>query len=318
MAYPTKNNKFSSTSRQNRQVENGPIPTLDAFISQIYLPYVKTRKRSWQVDERLSRKHLSGPFGARQLDQISRAEVEDWLNSLLEAGFAPATCNRVLAVFKTICSFAEIRGYLPQGQSPCNGVSSFKTPYQKERYLSQAEAVRLMAALERDGTLSARAIQLLLLTGARKNEILKARWEYVNLEQRLITVPLSKSGKPRYIVLSEAAIAIVRKIPRIAGSPWLFAGHIPGKPLADLFDYWEKLRGELGLQDVRIHDLRHTFASFLVNSGHSLYEVQKMLGHGDPRTTMRYAHLGQDSLVAAAEKVSGFYARPGNTGKSAR
>lgn len=310
MAYPNRNSKISGNFCQNGQTPSGETPTLDTFISQIYLPYVKTRKRSWQVDERLARKHMSMPFGARQLDQISRAEVEDWLNSMLEAGFATTTCNRVLAVFKTIYSFAETRGYLPQGQSPCNGVSSFKTPYQKERYLSQGEAVRLMDALERDGTLSAMAIQLLLLTGARKNEILKARWEYVNLEQRLITVPISKSGKPRYIVLSDAAVAIVRKIPRISGSPWLFAGNIPGKPLADLFDYWEKLRSELGLQDVRIHDLRHTFASFLVNSGHSLYEVQKMLGHGDPRTTMRYAHLGQESLVAAAEKVSGFFVKP--------
>lgn len=309
MAYPGKSNKFSGNPGKNRQASNYTILTLEALFSQFYLPYARIRKRSWQLDERLFRKHLSAAFGALRLNQINRQDVEDWLNKLLEAGFAPSTCNRILAVLKTVCNFAEIHGYLPHDQSPCRGISSFKTPYQKVRYLSQSEAVRLMEVLEKDGRPSARAIQLLLLTGARKNEILKARWEHVNLEQRLIIVPLSKSGKPRYIVLSRLAMSIIRKIPRTAGSPWLFAGNIPNRPLADLYDYWQKLRCRLGLQDVRIHDLRHTFASFLVNNGHSLYEVQKLLGHADPRTTMRYAHLQQDSLVAATEKVGGFFAK---------
>ena len=99
---------------------------------------------------------------------------------------------------------------------------------------------------------------------------------------------------------------ILRAMPCTPGNPWLFPGHAPGKPLSDLYLFWNKLRRELGLADVRVHDLRHTFASFLVNAGHSLYEAQKMPGHGDPRTTMRYAHLGQASLLAA-ETVSGFF-----------
>lgn len=151
------------------------------------------------------------------------------------------------------------------------------------------------------------AIRLLLLIGARKSEVLKARWENVRPDLRLLIVPLSKSGKPRHILLSDAALEVLRAIPRTPGNPWLFPGHAPGKPLSDLYLFWNRLRRELGLADVRIHDLRHTFASFLVNAGHSLYEAQKMLGHSDPRTTMRYAHLGQASLLAAAEAVSGFF-----------
>lgn len=120
-------------------------------------------------------------------------------------------------------------------------------------------------------------------------------------------MPLSKSGRPRHILLSDAALEVLRAIPRSPGNPWLFPGHAPGKPLSDLYLFWNRLRRELGLADVRIYDLRHTFASFLVNAGHSLYEAQKMLGHGDPRTTMRYAHLGQASLLAAAETVSVFF-----------
>ncbi len=283
--------------------------TLDAFISQIYLPHVKARKRSWALDERLARNHLSRTFGDKMISSISSAEVEEWFNTLLEAGSAPATCNRILAVFKTICSYAEARGYIESGTSPCSDVRPFKVPYQRERYLSQHEARKLMETLENNSALSAKAIQLLLLTGARKNEILKARWENVNMEQRILTVPLSKSGKARHLVLSDMALAVIKKLPRINGNPWLFPGNIAGKPLVDLYDFWDKLRKEIGLGDVRIHDLRHTFASFLVNSGHSLYEVQKMLGHGDPRTTMRYAHLGHASLLAAAETVSGLLGR---------
>lgn len=300
--------RHNSTPQKQHKAKNGQL-TLDAFISRIYLPNIKIRKRSWKIDERISRQYLSPVFGHRVLSEITRCEVEDWLNGLRESGLAPSSCNRFLAVFKTICAFAETRGFLEPGKSLCNGVSFFKIHAQRERYLSQDEAQRLMESLEKSDRIEALALRLLLLTGARKNEILKARWENVNLGQRLLTVPLSKSGKPRHIVLSDAAIAVIKAIPQKTGIPWLFPGHAEGKPLSDLYLYWNKLRQELGMAEVRIHDLRHTFASFLVNSGHSLYEVQKMLGHADPRTTMRYAHLGQDSLLAAAATVGEIFNR---------
>lgn len=281
----------------------------DAFVSNVYLPHVKLRKRSWRVDERIARQHLSPVFGARELADIQRHEVEDWLHGLSVHGLAPATCNRILAVFKTICSLAVMRGLLPAGQSPCAGVPPFKIHAQRERYLTQDEAQRLMRALEKSDRQEAKAIRLLLLTGARKSEILKARWENIRPDQRLLTVPVSKSGKPRHISLSGEAVEVIRSIPRVPGCPWLFPGRGPGKPLSDIYIFWNRLRRGLGLADVRIHDLRHTFASFLVNAGHSLYEVQKLLGHGDPRTTMRYAHLGQASLLAAAQTVSACLAR---------
>ena len=306
----------SAAHQPSAQAGRHDVPVIfDAFVSDIYLPHVKLRKRSWDVDERIARQHLSPTFGDRQLIDIQRHEVEDWLHGLSAGGLAPATCNRILAVFKTICSLAAMRGLLPAGQSPCAGVSSFKIHTQRERYLSREEAQRLMRALENSKHPEAFALRLLLLTGARKSEILKARWEHVRLELRLLIVPLSKSGRPRHILLSDAALDVVRAMPRTPGNPWLFPGHAPGKPLSDLYLFWNRLRRDLGLADVRIHDLRHTFASFLVNAGHSLYETQKMLGHSDPRTTMRYAHLGQASLLAAAETVSGFFtpSEPGDS-----
>lgn len=297
----------SSTQAGDSGRHPSDFANLDAFVSNVYLPHVKLRKRSWRVDERIARQHLSPAFGDRQITDIQRHEVEDWLHGLLASGLAPATCNRILAVFKTICSLAAMRGLLPTGQSPCAGVSSFKIHTLRERYLTPDEARRLMRELERSSRPEATAIRLLLLTGARKSEVLKARWEHVRLDLRLLIVPLSKSGKPRHILLSDAALEVLRVMPRTPDNPWLFPGHAPGKPLSDLYLFWNRRRSELGLADVRIHDLRHTFASFLVNAGHSLYEAQKMLGHGDPRTTMRYAHLGQASLLTAAETVSGFF-----------
>ncbi len=161
-----------------------------------------------------------------------------------------------------------------------------------------------MNTLEKSEKQEAQALRLLLLAGARKNEILKARWEYVHLDLHMISVPISKSGKTRYIFLSDAARDILSSLKSRGKSPWVFPGRKPSKPLSDIFAYWKEVRNELNLADVRIHDLRHTFASFLVNAGHTLYEAQKMLGHADPRTTMRYAHLGQRALVTAAETVS--------------
>ena len=162
---------------------------LDAFVASVYLPHVKVRKLSWQVDERIARQHLSPTFGDRRLADIRRCEVEDWLHRLASQGLAPATCNRILAVFKSICSLASLYGLLPVGQSPCVGVPPFQIHSQRERYLFPEEARRLMRELERSGRQEATALRLLLLTGARKSEILKARWENVRLAQRLLTVP---------------------------------------------------------------------------------------------------------------------------------
>lgn len=285
----------------------GNTLSLDDFVFHVYLPHIKVYKRSWRTDARIASRHISSSFGARPLARIRRGKIEDWLRGLRERGFAPASCNRFLAALKTIYTVAENRGFLRPGQSPCRGISGFRASAQKERYLSRHEAERLMRALKDSSHPHAHALQLILLTGARKNEILKARWENMDLERGMLTIPVSKSGSARHIVLSDAALEVIKNLPRTE-SPWLFPGQAKGKAISDVYLFWNSLRRELGLRDVRIHDLRHSFASFLVNTGHTLYEVQKMLGHSDPRTTMRYAHLEQATLRAAAEAVSDVFA----------
>lgn len=288
-----------------RQQPTGlPNSRCEDVARDLYLPHIRLRKRSWQVDERILRQHILPTFATRQLHDISRNEVESWLTSLAAKGLAPATCNRILSVFKSLCSLAVASGLLRV--SPCMGVASFQIRQLRERYLTHAEARRLLQALRASPRPEARALQLLLQTGARKSEILTARWEHVHLERHLLTVPLSKSNRPRHIVLSDEAMHIIRNLPRRLGCPWLFPGGRSNKPLADIYLFWNRLRQQLGLTDVRIHDLRHTFASILVNAGRSLYEVQRLLGHRDPRTTMRYAHLEHGSLLTAADTVGLF------------
>lgn len=298
--------------RSGRQARGIPA-TFDLFVSSVYLPHARQRKASWDVDERIERRHFSTTFDKLRLADIRRQDVEIWLQGLREKRLAPSTCNRILAVLRSICSLALKYGAFPSGQSPCAGVSSFKVQPLRERCLTKEQAGRLMDELDRSDRQEAGVLKLLMLTGARKSEILKAQWAHIHLEQRLLTVPKSKSGRPRHIPLCDEAVAVIRSIPRVLGSSWLFPGHAPDRPLSDIYRFWDKMRRRLGLHDVRIHDLRHTFASLLVNSGHTLYEVQKLLGHSDPRTTMRYAHLGQSSLLAVVQTVSVCLGRTGRS-----
>ena len=187
--------------------------------------------------------------------------------------------------------------------SPARDVQVLPEKEFRERFLSEDEARQLLKVLkEEKDQQTAQVIRLLLFTGARKSEILAARWENMDLERRILTVPLSKSGKARHIPLSDAALQVLAEIP--CNSEWLFPSKRTKGHITSIFQAWDRVRTRAGLKDMRLHDLRHSFASFLVNSGCSLYEVQKILGHHNPKVTTRYAHLAQESLLRAANVVS--------------
>ncbi|EQD50446.1 Integrase, catalytic core, phage domain protein, partial [mine drainage metagenome] len=147
-------------------------------------------------------------------------------------------------------------------------------------------------------------IPMLILTGARKREVLTAQWEDFDLVRQQWRIPFTKAGKPRHVPLSDGVLQLLATIPRDDNYPWVFANPKTHKPYVSFFSSWDSARTKVGLADVRIHDLRHSFASFLVNAGRSLYEVQKILGHTQVKTTQRYAHLSQDTLIDAANQVS--------------
>ena len=289
------------------------VPTFGEFVSERYLPYAMARKRSWKKDEILLRLHLLPAFGKFRLNRITRSDVVAMHHATKEKGYAAGTCNQILILAKLVFNCALRWDFLLTKGNPCAGVKPFEDNGARERYLTEEEVGRLFDELDRHPKVQvAQVIRLLLFTGARMREILDAKWEHIDFNRRILTVPLSKSGKPRYIPLSDAAMEILQSLPRDPEIPWVFYSQKTKRPLWSVFYTWRAIRTKLGLGDVRLHDLRHSFASFLVSSGRSLYEVQKLLGHHDPKMTMRYAHLSPGALIDAANIVGNLVGkRPG-------
>lgn len=271
------------------------------FFSREYLTYAEARKKCVVMEKSIFKKHLRAAFGHLPLAKITTAEIERWLFSLKKR-YKPSTCNRYLAVLRAIFKRAVKTKLIRK--SPCEGLENLPAPQPPARALSLNQAIRLLSRLLACASPPALALALLLVTGARKSEILKARWENVDFENKVFIVPIAKSGKPRYFPLSSLALKIISRLPQINDSPWLFPGKNPAKPLGDIYRFWNKTRLSLGLDRTRIHDLRHTFASVLARKGASLYQVQTLLGHANPSTTMRYARFASRDLLACSEIVA--------------
>lgn len=288
--------------RERRELRE--IPTIKEFVRDRYLPYVKGYKRSWVTDETVLRLHILPHLGTQPVDQLKNEQISDLLQSMRDRGYSSGTTNRVLILLRYIYNLGRKWRIAGMAQNPTLGLST-APDVQRDRFLTPEETQRLIASIETDeNQTAAQAIMLLLLTGGRRNEITQAKWEYVNWDRRTLLVPLSKSGKPRAIALNGEALALLRAIPRQDGNPYIFPSPVNGKPSASLFFPWDRIRKRAGLKDVRLHDLRHSYASFLVNRGISLYVVQGLLGHAHARTTQRYAHLAHETLLDAAEHVA--------------
>ncbi len=289
---------------QEKRRELRSIPTLAALVRDRYLPHVKSYKRSWQTDETVLRIHVLPALGSLPVDEITGSAIADLLQVMRHKGYATGTTNRVLILLRYIFNLARKWKIPAIRENPTFGIST-APDVQRDRFLSPEETQRLIASVNVDENRSAaQAILLLLLTGARRNEVTQARWDYIDWDKRSLLVPISKTGRPRMIALNGQAMALLRAIPRQPGNPFIFPSAVTGRPCASLHFPWVRIRERAMLDEVRLHDLRHSFASFLVNKGISLYVVQGLLGHTQPRTTQRYAHLAQETLLEAAEVVS--------------
>ncbi|HEX8415412.1 MAG TPA: site-specific integrase [Sphingomicrobium sp.] len=198
-------------------------------------------------------------------------------------------------------SLAEMWGLRPDGSNPHRHIRKY-AEHKRERFLSAAELKRLGEVLnemiaERIELASAiTAIKLLVLTGCRLNEIVKLKWEHVDLDAGALRLPDSKSGA-KLVHLGNAAMVELQAVQRASFNPHVIAGTLRGQPLADLQPFWQRLRARAGLKDVRIHDLRQTFASVAVAAGRGLPIIGKLLGHTQVQTTARYAHLAGDTVA---------------------
>ena len=250
--------------------------------------------------------HILPALGKLPIDDISHADV-----SRFHAGMAkkPSGANFSLAVLSKIMSWAEQTGRRPQGANPCKGIKKYRER-KRERYLTGSELVRVGEALaaaeaaQTETPWAIAAVRLILLTGARRNEILTLRWSEVDTERSVLRLADSKTGE-KVIKLGPDAVSVLAAVPRAADNPYVIVGDRPGSHLVALQNTWERIRIAAAISDVRIHDLRHSFASVAAASGASLPMIGKLLGHAQPQTTARYAHLADDPITQLNDAVSG-------------
>lgn len=275
------------------------IPTI-AELADRYLTHVRTYKRSHAIDERYLRNHVVPKYGKMHLDELHQNDVVDWLRSKVAAGYAQATVNRWQVILCHMYKLAKRWGMPGSEKNPLEGVRQVPCNNAIERFLTPEETQRLQKALEINPNKQLKYIvALLLMTGCRKRELLDAKWEEFSIERRSWRIPMSKSGKARHVPLSDAALAVLEQLPKWERCPFVLPNPKTLKPYTSVFNAWDRARRAAGLPDVRMHDLRHSAASNMVNAGQSLYVVGTVLGHANVITTKRYAHLSSESLLAA-------------------
>ena len=255
----------------------------------------------WMID-----RFIIPAVGAHKVPDITRADVDRLHRSLRHT---PYQANRVRGLLSKIMNLAERWGMRPDGTNPTRHVEKYHEE-KRERFLSADELARLgqiLAAAERNRTEPASviaAIRLLVLTGCRMSEILTLQWGWVNFERRCLELPDSKSGA-KIIHLSAPALEILNGITRSDDNPHVIVGAKPGRHLVNLEKPWRRIRKRAGLEDLRIHDLRHSYASIAAGMGEGLHMIGKLLGHSQAATTHRYAHLAADPVKDANERIAG-------------
>ena len=238
------------------------------------------------------------------LAAVGRAEVAA-LHHRLRA--TPRAANRALAILSKMFALAEDWGMAPEGANPCRGVRKYRER-RRERFLAPGEYRRLGAMLaeaEEEGWASSSAVaalRLLMLTGCRLGEILTLRWDDVDRAAGEFRLRDGKTGA-RMVPLTPTAEAVLASIPRRPGNPWVIAGRAPGARLNSITAEWYRIRARAGLGDLRIHDLRHSYATRALSAGESLAMIGRLLGHADIASTLRYAHLAQGAERDSAARI---------------
>ena len=281
-------------------------PTFLAFMNEYWQRMAaRWKPRTQETNDGYRRLHLDGAFADKFIDQIETADVAAWVSRLSDRSGSGAA-NRCMSILKAMMRKAEEWGYRAEGSNPCNGVKANRRP-PPERFLSEQELARLGAALKRAEAarpIHAAAVALILLTGCRRSEIINLRWSEVRGQRLLLND--SKTGA-RTVWLGSAARALIDRNQRRKPSDHVFRFSAANRNILD--DFWQRVRADAGLSNVRMHDLRHSFASFAARHSETLPMIGKLLGHAKIASTARYAHLDDDSVLAAAERVGALIGR---------
>lgn len=285
-------------------------PTLTDVWSRFETEELPNKKPATQRDYNALWTNLLAPkFGTSKVETLARGDIDRFHKAFRET---PYQGNRALALLSRLMALAEAWEWRAQGTNPCKHVSRFEEKA-RTRYLTPIELRRLGASLTKlaaDETISQtarNAIELLLLTGARLNEVLAAQWKWVDLKAGVLRLPDSKTGaKPIY--LSEQAKAVLKRQKAISGRKTCIfpSANDPKKPFVNLRKPWQHVCADAKIANVRLHDLRHTAASIAVTQGASLPVIGRLLGHSQAQTTQRYAHVDADPALKAANEIGAF------------
>ena len=279
-----------------------PEHPMTAFAEEFLKRHARHWKPSTQkTNAAMVRNVILPTFGHLTVDAITAEQVKEWFASMSER---PGIANRAMPVLSVMMRMAERWGYRTHNTNPCKHTRRYRMK-PKERYLSAEEMARLNAVLSRDEFWCPNVVaivRLLMLTGCRVGEIRTLEWEWI--KGKRIFLPDSKSG-PHTVWLSNAARAVIDTIPRYSEDcPFLFPNRPPTRPLDNITFHWNRIRIEAGLPGVRLHDLRHTWASVAAMNGVDMVTIAKLLGHALVETTERYVHLSDQSVTEAADRVS--------------
>lgn len=278
------------------------VHTFPAFLDEYWQRMARQWKpRTTETHDGYRRLHLDDAFSGQFVDQIETADVARWLARLSDRS-GPGAANRCLSILNAMMRKAEDWGYRPEGSNPCAGVRANRRR-RCERFLSDQELARLGDVLQRASVthpIHTAAVTLLLLTGCRKSEITFLRWSEV--KGRRLLLADSKTGG-RTVWLGDAATAILNRVGR--GKPDEPVFPFKARSRSALNSFWSGIRFKAGLRDVRLHDLRHSFASFAVRRSETLPMIGKLLGHTKIASTARYAHLDDSSCLKAIERIGG-------------
>lgn len=317
------------------------VRTFNAVADDFLSLHVATKRKGRTGDEyrRILQTRILPALGSKRIVEVQRADVARLHGKLVET---PYEANRVLALISAVWNWAARRDEVAARANPCQGIERYPERG-RERFLTTDELARLGAALAEGEAIglpydidetkpkakhapkadkrrvkldpfAVAAVRLLILTGARLREILDARWQHVDIERGVIFLPDSKTGK-KPVYLSAAALSILAALPRIEGNPHIIAGAKEGAPRADLKKPWAAVTKAAGLEGVRLHDLRHSFASIGAGASMGLPVIGKLLGHSQAATTHRYAHLDADPLRRAANTIGATIAAAMEGGK---
>ena len=292
------------------QVEDGKDPldekrrgsqeeTFGALMEAYVERHAKVHKKTWRDDEQRLKRHIPATWKGRRVSDITRREISSLHHRIGEA--KPYEANRLHEILRKMFGLARTWGFLEDDAgNPATSIERFKEKARK-RWLTPAELPRLTAVIDREPSIYIRALLwLLMLTGARKGELLSATWDDVDWSLERLRLPETKSGEEQFITLNAAAMAVLQATPRDERNPRIFPGHKGGK-LTNLNTAWREIRKAADLEDLQMHDLRRSVGSWLSQAGVDLNLIKEALRHSNISTTLTYARLGEDAAREAME-----------------